>query len=113
MICSGKLWRFARSADERIDSDFWRIGMNTLAAAIEQVGASSVRFEGAYLHLYLTDGRAIFLPFAQIPWLRWLTKASPEQRANWSIEPGGYAVYWADLDDGFEVAHALSLAPVR
>ena len=86
--------------------------MNTLAAAIEQVGASSVRFEGEYLHLYLTDGRAIFLPFAQIPWLRWLTNATPEQRANWSIEPGGYAVYWADLDDGFEVAHALSLAPV-
>ena len=55
----------------------------------------------------------ILLPFEQIPWLRWLAKATPEQRANWSIEPGGYAVYWEALDNGFEVVHALSLAPVR
>lgn len=87
--------------------------MNTLAVAVDQVGAQRVDFEGNALHLHLTDGRTILLPFEQIPWLRWLAKATPEQRANWSIEPGGYAVYWEALDNGFEVIHALSLAPVR
>ncbi|MFZ4659726.1 MAG: DUF2442 domain-containing protein [Caldilineaceae bacterium] len=86
--------------------------MITSAVTTSQVGAKGVQFEGNTLRLYLTDGRAISLPYKQIPWLRWLTKATVEQRAKWSIEPGGYAVYWEDLDDGFEVAHVLSLEPV-
>ena len=86
--------------------------MNTLVAVDNQVGAKAIQFEDDILRLFLTDNRIILLPFAQVPWLRWLVDATPEQRANWSIEPGGYAVYWADLDDGFEVIHALSLEPV-
>ena len=86
--------------------------MITSAVTTSLVGAKGVQFEGNTLHLYLTDGRAISLPYQQIPWLRWLAKATVEQRAKWSIEPGGYAVYWEDLDDGFEVAHVLSLEPV-
>lgn len=85
--------------------------MNTLAVG-SQVGAKSVQFDGNLLRLSLTDGRVVMLPFEQIPWLRWLTNATPAQRAKWSIEPDGFAVYWEDLDDGFEVAHALSLEPV-
>ena len=87
--------------------------MNISAVAVSQIGAKSVQFEGNLLRIGLTDGRAIVLPFEQVSWLRWLTKATPEQRANWSIEPGGYAVYWEDLDDGFEVDHVLSLIPVN
>lgn len=60
----------------------------------------------------LKDERVITLPIAQVSWLRWLANATPEERADWSIEPGGYAVYWESLDDGFEIAHALSLEPV-
>lgn len=86
--------------------------MITSVVTTNQVGAKSVEFEGNTLHLYLTDGRAIILPYQQIPWLRWLTKATAEQRANWSIEPGGYAVFWEELDDGFEVEHVLTLTPV-
>jgi len=86
--------------------------MNTSVVAVSQVGAKSIQFEGDLLRVYLTDGRAVVLPFEQIPWLRWLAKATPAQRAKWSIEPGGYAVYWEELDDGFEVAHLLSLEPV-
>ena len=39
-------------------------------------------------------------------------QSTPEQRQNWSLEPGGYAIYWEDLDDGLEVAHLLGLQPL-
>jgi hypothetical protein len=57
----------------------------------------------------LSDGREIALPFKRVKWLDWLAKATPQQRAKWSIEPYGYAVWWDELDDGIEVGHALSL----
>lgn len=56
----------------------------------------------------LSDGRIITLPIDKIEWLRWLAEASPEQQANWSLEPGGFAIYWDDLDDGVELCHLLS-----
>ena len=77
-----------------------------------QVYAKSVRFTGGTLHVCLNDGREISLPYAEVPWLKWLTKATPKQRANWSLEPGGYAVYWPDLDDGIEVCHLLDTQPI-
>lgn len=86
--------------------------ITSVANGVEQVGARSVRFAGNMLHVSLTDGREIALPLEQTEWLRWLAQATPEQRAHWSLEPGGYAIYWEDLDDGFEVVHALSLQPV-
>lgn len=43
---------------------------------------------------------------------QWLDEATPEQRPNWSLEPGGYAVYWDDLDDGGEVCHLLAVEPL-
>ena len=48
----------------------------------------------------------------KLPWLKWLEKATPKQRANWSVEPGGFALYWADLDDGIEVCHLLDSMPL-
>jgi hypothetical protein len=39
--------------------------------------------------------------------LRWLTNATPPQRANWVIGPGGRSVLWNDLDDGIEIEHLL------
>jgi hypothetical protein len=78
----------------------------------EQVAATKVRFEGDILYISLSDGREISLPIDRIDWLKWLAKATPEQRANWSLEPGGYAVYWEDLDDGIEVCHILTTEPL-
>ena len=49
------------------------------------------------------------LPLKHISWLAWLAAASSEQRAKWSIEPGGYAIYWEALDDGIEIQHLLTL----
>jgi len=77
-----------------------------------QVRAKEVRFEGNVLHILLSDGREISLPIDQMEWLRWLVNATPEQRAKWIIEPGGFAVYWEELDDGFEIEHLLSLQPL-
>jgi hypothetical protein len=78
----------------------------------EQVAATNVTFEENILLLSLSDGRKISLPIDRIEWLQWLAKATPEQRANWSLEPGGYAVYWEDLDDGLEVCHILTMEPL-
>ncbi len=75
----------------------------------EQVEAKDVLVRENILQISLSDGRIISAPLAKITWLQWLHKATPEQQANWSIEPGGFAVYWDDLDDGIEIAHLLTL----
>jgi hypothetical protein len=52
------------------------------------------------------------LPLDRFEWLEWLAEATPEQRANWSLEPGGFAIYWEDLDDGIELCHILTMEPL-
>lgn len=87
--------------------------MITLANKIaEEVGANDVRFVGNILYVSLSDGREISLPIDRVEWLNWLVKAAPEQRANWSIEPNGFAIYWEDLDDGIEVRHLMEMQPL-
>jgi hypothetical protein len=87
--------------------------MITSASSIHtQVQAKKVHFEGNILHILLSDGLEISLPVDQMDWLKWLANASPEQRTKWTIEPGGFAVYWEELDDGFEIQHLLSLQPL-
>ena len=76
------------------------------------VQAKSVHFDKNILIITLSDEREIHLPIDQMNWLKWLEEATPEQREKWSIEPGGFAVYWEDLDDGIEVQHVLSLQPL-
>jgi len=75
----------------------------------QEVEARNVRFDHDMLVIELSDERQIVLPFKKIKWLDWLAAATPEQRAKWSIEPHGYAIWWEELDDGFEMIHALSL----
>ncbi len=72
------------------------------------VSATSLRFDHNLLYVALSDGREIRLMLDAVYWLDWLCNATDEQRANWSIEPGGFAIYWEDLDDGIEVCHLLS-----
>jgi hypothetical protein len=87
--------------------------MNTLTAkSTEPARAESIRFSGSMIHVRLDDGREISLPFNEVPWLKWLARATPKQRANWTIEPGGFAIYWPDLDDGMEVCHLLDSMPL-
>jgi hypothetical protein len=74
--------------------------------------ATSVRFEGDTPLVLLEDSREIWLPLTKYNWTQWLLKATPAQRANWTLEPEGFAVYWPDLDDGFEVRHLLNPHPL-
>ncbi len=78
----------------------------------QTVFATGVRFDKKMLYVSLNDHREICLPVDRIDWLDWLAKATPEQRANWSLESGGFAIYWNDLDDGIEVCHILSMQPL-
>ena len=73
---------------------------------IDEVQATDVRFTEQMVYITLSDGREVGLPLGH-ELLKWLAEATPEQRSNWSIEPGGDAVYWEDLDDGIEVEHLL------
>ena len=77
-----------------------------------QVKAIGVRFVHYTLYVTLDDGREISLSINRIDWLAWLADATLEQRDNWSIEPGGFAVYWEDLDDGIEIKHLLNMQPL-
>ncbi len=86
--------------------------MRTLVKDKVQVQAKDVRFEGDVLFLHLSDGREISLPMHKIKWLKWLLKATPAERAKWTILPQGFGVYWEEFDDGFEVEHALSLEEI-
>jgi hypothetical protein len=87
--------------------------MITLANKIaEQVGATDVRFIGNVLLVSLSDGREISVPMERVEWLNWLVKATPAQRAKWSIEPNGFAIYWEELDDGIEITHLLEMQPL-
>jgi hypothetical protein len=93
---------------------FWQAevvtGMNTLTdKATETVRAREVSFAGDRLCIELSDGRELSVPYKKIPWLKWLAKATPKQRADWSLEPGGYAIYWEQLDDGVEICHLLGM----
>jgi hypothetical protein len=84
--------------------------MNTLRnKRTTSVSARSVDFLGNLLCIRLNDGRELRISLETTPWLRWLRDAKPQQRANWSLEPGGFAVYWEDLDDGIEIAHLLEM----
>lgn len=84
--------------------------MNTLLdKTTEAVQARDVSFTGDRLRIELSDGRELSVPYKKIPWLKWLAKATPKQRAGWSLEPGGYAIYWEQLDDGVEICHLLGM----
>lgn len=83
--------------------------MHTLVKEnVDQVQAVEIEFQDNMLVLKLSDGRQVWLPMNKIRWLGWLWAATPNQRAQWKILPQGFGVYWDELDDGFEVEHALS-----
>ena len=84
--------------------------MTTLShSTTDQVRAVDVHISEGLLSVSLSDGREINLSIDRIDWLAWLTNATPEQKSRWSIEPGGFAIYWRDLDDGIEISHLLSM----
>jgi hypothetical protein len=83
--------------------------ITSVNAISEQVAASTVHFEEDAMVITLSDNRVLSVPVNQIEWLRWLAQATPAQRDNWTIEPGGFAIYWEDLDNGVEIEHLLTI----
>lgn len=79
---------------------------------MQHIGATGVRFSGNVLIVSLSDGREISISMDKVQWLKWLVKATPKQRSKWTIEPGGFAIYWEELDDGIEVCHLLEMQPL-
>jgi hypothetical protein len=75
---------------------------------IYSITAAEVKFENQWLKITLNNGQVIHLALQEIPWLKWLAQATLEQKSNWSLEPGGYAIYWDDLDDGIEICHLMT-----
>ena len=75
--------------------------------------AVDVQFDGDLLSVVLSDDRRISVLMNRIPWLNWLTHATPQQQGSWSIEPNGFAIYWDQLDDGVEVKHLLEMTPLH
>lgn len=78
-----------------------------------EVSATDVEVSAERLRVYLSDGRVVEASLSRVPWLRWLSEATESERQNWSLEPGGFAVFWEDLDDGVEVRRLLGLAPLN
>ena len=84
--------------------------MSILANEINaRVQAAGVRFNQDRLYVLLSDGREVSVPVGSLRSLAWLDKATPEQRAQWTIEPDGFAIYWESLDDGIEIEHLLAM----
>ncbi len=78
-----------------------------------EVGARRLGWDGDLLTIELTDARQVTVDISRVPWLAWLREASTAARARYEIEePDGFAIYWPDLDDGIEVTHLLTPAPV-
>jgi hypothetical protein len=69
--------------------------------------AIDVTIDATHLRIQLDNGRTVSVHIADTTWLRWLRDASVEEQSHWAIEPGGYAVYWPNLDDGVEIAQLL------
>ena len=80
---------------------------------VHTVETTGVEFQDKWLTVILNDARRISVDMTRVYWLKWLLNATPQQRACWSLEPGGYAIFWDELDDGVEVEHLLELYSIR
>jgi hypothetical protein len=77
------------------------------------VGARAATWRGDVLTIELTDARSVAVDVSRVAWLGWLRAADARMRRRVEIEePGGFALYWPELDDGIEIAHLLGPAPV-
>ncbi len=72
--------------------------------SLDKARAVGVRVTSRALTVTLDDGRIMTVP---LEWFPRLVHATPRERANFEIEPGGNSIWWADLDDGVEIAHLL------
>lgn len=67
--------------------------------------AERVEFTPERLVVHLTDGRMFGVP---LDWFPRLQHATAEERANWELIGGGYAVEWPALDEHIGVEGLLA-----
>ena len=70
------------------------------------VRVAEVWFDADQVWFRLEDGRTLGVPLV---WFPRLDEATPEQRANWELIPGGDAVHWPEVDEDLSVAGLLGL----
>lgn len=78
--------------------------MTTLVLEKEPV-AVNVTVTNEKLTVDLDDGRSIVVP---LEWYPRLVCASQEERNNWRLLGGGYAIEWPDLDEHIGVEGLLA-----
>lgn len=81
------------------------------STAEPEVTAEDAELSEKTLRVQLSDGRVVEIGLDR-PWLHWLRDTTDAQCRRWRLEPGGFALYWDELDAGVEVRHLLSLTPV-
>ena len=66
-----------------------------------------VSCDGEHVYVHLVDGRELGIPLA---WSDRLSIATPEQRANYTIEEFGAAIHWPDVDEDIGLATFLGIS---
>ena len=78
--------------------------MTTLTLETEPI-AHQVSITEENLIVALVDGRSLSIPLA---WYPRLQHATLQERQNWELLGGGYAIAWADLDEHIGVEGLLA-----
>jgi Protein of unknown function (DUF2442) len=78
--------------------------MTTLVLDTEPV-AVNVTFQKDALTVHLGDDRMLSIPLS---WYPRLLNASEEERKNWQLLGGGYAVEWPNLDEHIGIEGLLA-----
>ncbi|MEZ4416160.1 MAG: DUF2442 domain-containing protein [Gemmatimonadota bacterium] len=73
-----------------------------------RIGAVAVELSEATLDVTLEDGRTVSVP---LWWYPRLHTATPAQRANWVLLPGGYGIHWPEIDEDVGVWALLEGGP--
>ena len=68
--------------------------------------AVDVSFTDDELVVTLVDGRRVSAP---LEWFPRLLRATPEQRANWSLIGRGVGIHWEDVDEDISVRSLLAI----
>lgn len=63
-------------------------------------GISQISVTADKVTATMTDGREVSIPLA---WFPRLLSATPAQRSNFEISPGGYGIHWPDVDEDISV----------